>query len=210
MEAGEQRAQPAVEPASAQIGQRIRAVRRAQRLTVDSLAQASGLTRSFLSKVERGRSTASVAALLRIAQALSIPLSALFETSSTRQVLRSSDYPQVNFGGERLTEFLLTPHAERRIQVLLSKIRPGGGSGPELYPLPGEVEFLFVVSGVLEVTFADSTLTLQSGDAVTFDPASYRAFRVPKGAAVTTVLWVISPALPHVVYRGSDAATGAT
>ena len=46
---------------AAEIGRRIMAVRRAQRLTIEALADASGLTKSFLSKVERGRATASVA-----------------------------------------------------------------------------------------------------------------------------------------------------
>ena len=185
------------------VGPRIKAVRRAQRLTIESLAEASGLTKSFLSKVERGKSTPSVAALLRIAQALSIPLSSLFENSATRRVVRALDYPQVNFGGEHLVEYLLTPHSERRVQVMLSKIARGGGSGAELYDLPGDVEFLFVVEGVLEVTFADGPITLRAGDAVTFDPASHRAFRVPDDVDGATVLWVISPALPHTTYRGA-------
>jgi transcriptional regulator with XRE-family HTH domain len=189
-------------------------VRRAQRLTIESLAEASGLTKSFLSKVERSRSTPSVAALLRIAEALGIPLSSLFENGATRRVLRSYDYPQVNFGGERLVEYLLTPHAERRLQVLLSKIASGGGSGAELYQLPGDVEFLFLVDGVLEMTFSDGSITLRAGDALTFDPASYRSFRVPDDAGGATVLWVISPALPHTIRRGApddgvvDAAGG--
>ncbi|NMN95560.1 XRE family transcriptional regulator [Antrihabitans stalactiti] len=188
------------EPAAA-VGLRIRAVRKAQRMTIESLAEASGLTKSFLSKVERGRSTASVAALLRVSEALGIPLSNLFETSTTRSVIRAGEYPAISFGGHALSEYLLTPQSERRIQVLLSKIAPGGGSGSEPYPLPGEVEFVFVVEGVLEVRFADGVVTLGSGDALTFDPASPRAFLVPTSAPTTTVLWMICPALPHTARR---------
>ena len=185
-----------------EVGPRIKAVRRAQRLTIESLAEASGLTKSFLSKVERGKSTPSVAALLRIAEALNIPLSSLFENSATRRVLRSHDYPQVNFGGDGLVEYLLTPHAERRVQVMMSKVAKGGGSGAELYQLPGDVEFLFIVDGVLEITFSDGPITLRAGDALTFDPSSHRSFRVPDDAEGATVLWVISPALPHAIHRG--------
>jgi len=191
-----------------EVGPRIKAVRRAQRLTIESLAEASGLTKSFLSKVERGKSTPSVAALLRIAEALNIPLSSLFENSATRRVIRSYDYPQVNFGGEGLVEYLLTPHAEQRVQVMLSRIASGGGSGADLYHLPGEVEFLFVVDGVLEVTFSDGVITLGAGDALTFDPSSHRAFRVPDDVDGATVLWVISPALPNMIYRGLGNADG--
>jgi transcriptional regulator with XRE-family HTH domain len=184
------------------IGQRIRAVRKAQRMTIDTLAEASGFTKSYLSKIERGRSSASVAALLRISEALSIPLSNLFETSTTRSVIRATDYPTVSFGGKRITEYLLTPHSERRMQVMLSKIDPGGGSGNEPYPLPGEVEFVFVVEGTLELRFLDGVVTLGAGDAMTFEPASPRSFSVPRNGIRTTVLWTICPALPQdVKYR---------
>lgn len=192
---------------AAEIGQRIKAVRRAQQMTIESLAAASGLTKSFLSKVERGRSTASVAALLRVSEALGIPLASLFENSLTRRVTRQHEAPQVNFGGHRMAEFLLTPVSERRVQVLLTRIEPGGGSGDELYQLPGEVEFVYVVSGRLVLTFTDGLVQLEQGDSITFDPSQHRAFRVPDDAPTTSVLWMLAPALPHQVYR-PDAPPG--
>lgn len=184
-----------------EIGRRIKAVRRAQRMTIETLADASGLTKSFLSKVERGRSTASVAALLRISEALGIPLSSLFENSSTRHVVREGEIPQIYFGGHGVTEYLLTPVSERRMQVILSHIDPGGGSGDEPYPLPGEVEFVYVVSGELLLTFSDGDIVVKAGDSVTFDPSQHRSFRVSESADRTTVLWTICPALPNQPLR---------
>lgn len=186
---------------AADIGRRIKALRRAQRLTIEALAGSSGLTKSFLSKVERGRSTASVAALLRISEALGIPLSSLFENSATRHVLRPQDYPRVSFGGHGLVEYLLTPLAERRVQVLMSRIEPGGGSGEDLYPLPGEVEFVFVVDGAVDLTFSDSTVRLSAGDAMTFDPSLHHSFGVPPSGSGATVLWMIAPALAQDPHR---------
>lgn len=68
------------------------------------------VTRSTLSKVERGRSTASAAALLHC-EASSIALSNLFEASATRSVIPASDYPAIDFGGHNISEFLLTPQS---------------------------------------------------------------------------------------------------
>lgn len=166
-------------------------------MTIAELADASGLTKSYVSKVERGLSSASVAALLRVSNALGIPLSSLFETADTRSVVRARDYPAVSFGGHAIDEFLLTPQSEQRVQVLLSKISPGGGSGQEPYPLPGEVEFVYVVSGQLDVAFTDGVVTLDAGDALTFEPSSPHAFQVATTSPDTTVLWMICPALPH-------------
>lgn len=191
----------ATEASTAEVGHRIMAVRRAHGLTLEALADSSGVTKSFLSKVERGRATASVAALLRISEALGIPLSSLFDNSSTRHIVRAGDYPRVAFGGHKMTEFLLTPVAERRAQLLLSKIEPGGGSGQESYALPGEVEFVYVIRGQLRLTFSDQEVDLGPGDALTFDPALYRSFRALDTSQTTEVLWLICPALPQQVYR---------
>ncbi len=186
---------------AAEVGPRIKTVRQARRMTIEALADASDLTKSFLSKVERGKSTPSVAALLRIAASLEIPLSSLFENSATRYVLRAKDLPRIAFGGAKLEEFLLTPQPEQRIQAILSRIQPGGGSGSEPYRLPGEVEFLYVIEGQLELRFPDSMITLGPGDTATFEPSTYRTFGVSADAGPATVLWVIAPALPRAERR---------
>lgn len=177
------------------IGQRLKANRKAQRRTLNEVAQASGVTRGYLSKIERDLASASVAALLRICSALDISLSALFENNSTGRIVRRDNYPSINFGGHDLAEYLLTAPTERRVQVLLSEIRPGGGSGNEPYSLPAEVEFVYVLSGELELGFPDQTVRLCPGDAFTFDAATAHTFRAHSLDQLTSVLWVICPAL---------------
>jgi len=200
---------------SAKIGQRLKAVRRAQRRTLEEVAESSGLTKGFLSKIERDLASASVAALLRICATLGIPLASLFDNESTGQAVRKGAYPKIDFGGQDLAEYLLTPPAERRIQVILSEIAPGGGSGNEGYSLPAEVEFVFVVSGALDLGFAEDTIRLGAGDAFTFDPTTSHTFRAASAQELTTVMWVLSPALaqagadPVAADRASRAAYAA-
>lgn len=180
---------------TARIGAKLKAVRRAQRRTLEEVAEASGLTKGFLSKIERDLASASVAALLRICATLGIPLASLFENDSTGEVVRAGQYPRIDFGGQDLDEYQLTPFAERRVQVLRSDIRPGGGSGPEAYALPAEVEFAYVITGRLAVGFADRTVELGPGDAFTFDASVTHTFRAEASDEVTSVLWVLCPAL---------------
>ena len=177
------------------IGGKLKAVRRSQRRTLEDVAESSGITKGFLSKIERDLAAASVAALLRICTTLGIPLASLFENESTGEVIRAGQYPRIDFGGQDLTEYQLTPFAEQRIQVLRSDIRPGGGSGPEGYTLPAEVEFVYVMTGRVAIGFADRTLELGPGDAFTFDPGVTHTFRAEATEEVTTVLWVLCPAL---------------
>jgi transcriptional regulator with XRE-family HTH domain len=193
---------------TARIGAKLKAVRRAQRRTLEEVAEASGLTKGFLSKIERDLASASVAALLRICATLGIPLASLFENDSTGEVVRAGHYPRIDFGGQDLDEYQLTPFAERRVQVLRSDIRPGGGSGPEAYSLPAEVEFAYVITGRLAVGFADRTVELGPGDAFTFDAAVTHTFRAEATDEITTVLWVLCPALadPMADSTGDPAA----
>lgn len=175
------------------IGDRLRQARLARRLTLAELAEASGLTKGFISKLERDRANTSVAALIRICDALGIRPGELFDAPSG-QVVRRDAYPPINFGGNDMTEYLLTPRGERRIQAILSIVRPGGGSGQEAYELPVDVEFALVLDGSLEVDVDGETVTLGTGDALTFPANNTHAFRNHTRQAAR-VLWVFSPAL---------------
>jgi transcriptional regulator with XRE-family HTH domain len=177
------------------IGARLKAARLARRKTLAEIALESGLTKGFLSKLERDQATASVASLMRLCQALSIPVGSLFH-ASTGEVVRHGAYPPINFGGSGISEFLLTPHGERRVQAILSEIAPGGGSGDELYGLPADVEFVYVIEGRLQVTLRDENIVLEAGDAFTFPPRNQHCFRSTAEGTTTRVLWVFTPALP--------------
>jgi transcriptional regulator with XRE-family HTH domain len=177
------------------IGARLRAVRTARRMTVEDVATAAEVTKGFLSRLERDRANASVAVLVRICKVLELPVGALFEPAPAGQVLRRADYPPIGFGGHGLREHLLTPRGEQRLAAILSDIEPGGGGGAEPYALPADVEFCFVLSGTLELTFPQTgaPILLGPGDTFTFDPGELHTFSA--GARGAQVLWVISPGL---------------
>jgi transcriptional regulator with XRE-family HTH domain len=188
-------AEAAIEPDDELIGARLRAARLARRKTLAEVAAESGLTKGFLSKLERDQVSASVASLVRLCQTLGISVGALFQ-SSNGEVVRHDAYHRINFGGSDLHEYLLTPRGERRVQAILSDIAPGGGSGDEPYALPSDVEFAFVIEGRLEVTVRGEHVVLEAGDAFTFLPRSQHCFRSAATTGRTRVLWVFSPALP--------------
>ena len=92
------------------VGERLRAIRNRRRLTLREVADRAGLSESFLSQVERGRASASIASLRRIADGLGIAISDLFQPLEPTQarVLRRADRPTLAFGilGRKM---LLTP-----------------------------------------------------------------------------------------------------
>jgi quercetin dioxygenase-like cupin family protein/DNA-binding Xre family transcriptional regulator len=182
-------------PAGPRIGARLKAARQARRLTLTDVAEGSGLTKGFLSKLERDQVSASVAALVRVCATLEISPGSLFGPTPTGEVVRAGEYPPIAFGGSGLREHLLSPAGERRLQAILSEISPGGGSGAETYSLPADVEFVLVLEGELEVTVSGTTTVLRTGDALTFPPGAEHGFRSVRSDGVTRVLWVFTPAL---------------
>ncbi len=177
---------------AAELGTRLREVRQRRRETLAIVAERTNLTRGFLSKLENGQTSISVGALLRLCAALEIELSELLAWPSGRLITVAQRQP-LAFGGSGIQEFLLTPSDEHRIQVHLTEIEPGGGSGEDAYELPVQVEFVTVLEGALEVIVNKTAHQLRTGDSLTFASAPH-TFRNP-GDTRARVLWVLAPAI---------------
>lgn len=192
------------------VGPRLRAARLAQRRSLETVAASAGLTKGFLSRLERDQAGASVAALVRLCDSLGIAVGSLFEVPANGTLVRRDEAPSIRFGGSGLRECLLTPSQERRLQVIHSVIEPGGGSGAEAYALPSDVELAYVLEGELEIRFdtkataeddPTGTVRLSPGDAFTFSPRTPHTFRSLREDGSTQVLWVLAPALPDTEER---------
>ena len=110
--------------AEVDVGERLRALRRSRRATLRTIAERSGLSESFLSQVERGRSSASIESLRRVADALGVSMADLFEPDGLPgpRVLRRDERPALSFGvlGKKL---LLTPRPLHHLEVFAGELR---------------------------------------------------------------------------------------
>ena len=117
-----------LDAADTRIGPQLRAARLAARMTMAEVAEKSGLTKGFVSKIERDLANVSVASLMRLCEALGISVGTLFR-ADRGEVVRSGAYPPINFGGSRMREYLLTPSGEKRfIAVTVSPVPSVDGS----------------------------------------------------------------------------------
>lgn len=176
------------------IGPRLREARRQQGLSLAGLAERSGLTKGFLSQVERDLTSPSVGTLLRLCRALDLPVGHLFDGATT-PLVRAGERTPITFGGSGVSEFRLTPADERRVMLLLSEIAPGGGSGDEAYSLGAEAEVAHVIEGTLHIEVAGTHHMLGAGDTLTFDASEPHRWDNPSAAVPARVLWFLAPAL---------------
>jgi transcriptional regulator with XRE-family HTH domain len=174
------------------IGGKIRATRLARGLTLGQVAAAAGLTEGFVSKLERDQVSPSVASLVAVCEALGLKVGDLFDAPESA-IVRAGDGAQINFGGSDAKEYLLSSGNQTSIEVLHSVIEPGGSGGAELYALNCEVEFVYVLSGQLEMVLGPERHLLNTGDAMTFRGRDPHTWLNPSDQQVE-VLWVMSPA----------------
>ena len=178
-------------------GGRLRHAREAKRMSLGDLAERSGVTKSFLSRVERDETSPSVASLVAICDALGLAMAELFAVPQTTLVRRGdrpqiADLPKV----DDVIDTLITPAHERHVTVLETVVAPGGSGGDRLYTMPSEAEVCFVLEGSLEVRVEDETFVLHEGDALTFGAPVPHTWRNAEPAVGARILWILAPALP--------------
>ena len=174
------------------LGDRLRVARKARGLSIEQVAGASGITKSFLSRLERDAAAASVATLLRVCNAIGIRPGSLFEAPETKLVRAGKGTP-INLGGEAMSEYLISDSGNTHMMALLSVIEPGGGSGPEPYTLNAEHDLVHVKAGELVVHVDNVSYHLREGDTLTFPPSLPHSWVNPSKTAQTLAVWVIVP-----------------
>ncbi len=176
-----------------EIGSRLREVRRGQHRTLRDVADAAGISESFLSQVERAKVSASVATLRRIAVVLGVTVGDLFQETPTRQptVLRAENRPTLTFGvfGRK---FHLHTAPERAFDSLLGEFDPGGSTGDEPYSHGDSEEFMLIVDGAAQFQLGGDNISLGQNDSIVYrSSVPHRLVADPVMGA--RVLWITSP-----------------
>ncbi|MGN6300774.1 MAG: helix-turn-helix domain-containing protein [Angustibacter sp.] len=177
----------------ARLGARLRAARKAHGYTLEQLATAAGLTKGFLSRVERDETSLSVASLITICEVISINPGSLFSAPDVELVRRDSA-PAINLGGTGVSEKLMTPRGQPRVQVVHTTAEPGAAGGPDLYTINCEIEVVYVIKGTVDLVFADRRERLTVGDALTLRGGEPHTWENPSASRGAEIVWVLTPA----------------
>jgi transcriptional regulator with XRE-family HTH domain len=180
------------EAVQVELGERLRAIRQLRRKTLREVAAVAGVSESFLSQLERGRTNSTIATLQRLATALGIEVSDLFSTGEPRPRVLRREAREFVAWGELGRKALLTPKPFHSLEIVVARFEPGGSTGDEPYVHGDSEELLVVVEGDVHVQLGTDVHELAAGDSVHYQSSTPHRVSNP-GDETAEVMFVISP-----------------
>jgi DNA-binding transcriptional MerR regulator/mannose-6-phosphate isomerase-like protein (cupin superfamily) len=178
-------------PKASPVGSRLRRLRLQRKAPLSRVAHATDVSVGFLSAVERGQMTASVATLRRLARFYHVNILSLFNPSEANPGrVKPTDRKVLEVGPGVRMELLSWGNAAM-MEPHLFRIAPSAGSG-ESYAHDGE-EFLYILRGSLEIVLnGGEKQRLEEGDSFYFESSNEHHWKNP-GKKETLVLWINTP-----------------
>ncbi len=178
------------------LGSKLRSARKSLGKTLEEVAQEIGVTKSFLSQVERGKSSPSITTLRNIAKVLRIPIFLLFNivegNDYKKNILVKKDERQIIVLPQASISYqLLSPDFNRKIEMILTELEPNSSSCDEPMFHNGE-ECAFLLTGKALVEIGEDKYVLEEGDSLYFDSGiPHRIVNI--GDTKVTIISAITP-----------------
>ncbi len=164
----------------AQLAETLRTKRKGKGLAIEQLAEASGVSRSMISKIERAEAVPSTSVLSRLAEALGVTFSQLLVEPEEQDVvvLPQRVQPVLRDQASGFTRRCISPILPGRgIDWVLNTLPVGSTTGEFTAHRRGTDEYIYVLSGTLEARLGEQSHRLEAGDAVYFQATSTHEFR---------------------------------
>jgi transcriptional regulator with XRE-family HTH domain len=185
---------------NALIAQRIRQLRDEQDLSLAALAERSGVSRSNISLIERGESSATATVLDKLSAALGVTVASLFEqpAASPNPLARALEQQSWTDPGSGYVRRNLSPPTGSPIQLVEVSFPPGQRVAYETGPREAEVhQQVWLIEGSMEITLGDTRWTLAPGDCLAMRLDQPTAFHNPGPRPARYLVALVSqPAKP--------------
>jgi transcriptional regulator with XRE-family HTH domain len=175
------------------VGKNLRRLRTERGLSLEKLAQASGVSRAMLGQVELGQSAPTINVLWKIARAVDVPFSALISSTSQSsvKVLREKDAKKLlSHDGSFASRALFPFDESRRVEFYELTLAAKGVEAADAHAA-GTLENLVVTRGQLDLETGGEVFSLDTGDAILFEADKPHVYRNP-GSSETRVYLVMT------------------
>jgi len=172
------------------IGKVLRELRKQRELSLNELAQLSGVSRSMLSQMETGRSIPSVVVLCKIARTFDVPVTVFLKSESDEQpcFLSGEETPlRISADGKCAWRCLMPDGQERKTEFYELTLRGGGIEKVAPYP-QGVRANLALNEGSLLVALGGRRHRLTAGDVFEFAASAPHSYINPGSAEALAYL----------------------
>ncbi|MGV9384066.1 helix-turn-helix domain-containing protein [Nonomuraea sp. NPDC003707] len=164
--------------------------------SLEELASHSGISRSTLSRLERGEISPTAALLGRLCAVYGRTMSRLLAEVEAEppQLVRAG--AQAVFRDEEsgfVRRSVSPPHPGMRGEVVEGRLRPGADISYDASPVPGLEQHIWVLEGAVEITANGHTHTVETGDCLRFRLWGPSRFRCPGPDPVRYAVLIVLP-----------------
>ncbi|MBL9116206.1 MAG: helix-turn-helix transcriptional regulator [Verrucomicrobiaceae bacterium] len=154
------------------LGRRVKKLRTDRGWSLEELSQASGVSRSMLSEIEREKANPTLTVTFRIARAFGLSLQEIIESAeslvSRIQVIRADDPAQVYRSDKQCEIRTLSPiNLEKDVEFYQLTLRPGGSLKSQAH-FDGTREFIVIEQGRVRIESDSDQSELTKGDSGTY------------------------------------------
>ncbi len=177
-----------------ELGKKILDIRLTRKVSLRDLAKHTGLSRSFLSQVEHGKTSPSISSLEKIAKALNTPLGRFFEGEFPKRFSIVKRKKEKKFAAKDLKAFyeIIVPNIfGPALSPVLFTLKVGGEISKPQFEAFKEERFIYVLKGKIELACLKGKFILEEGDSLycKCDASCNKMSNV--GNQEATVLWVM-------------------
>ncbi|MHC2625779.1 transcriptional regulator with XRE-family HTH domain [Bradyrhizobium huanghuaihaiense] len=195
---------PAIEADDAvdqRLGETVRLLRQRAGLSIQDVANKTGLSNGMISQLERARAMPSIRTLRLLSIALDVPISYFFETSDPdnvqRYIVRKNARRLLRLTASGVVKEALTPDGKGQLELYELTLNPGASSGTDFLQHTGE-KAGYILSGSLRLWLDNQAHLLEAGDSFRFPSIVPHMFdnptqQVARAIWVTTLLKTDSP-----------------
>lgn len=177
-----------------QISRKIKELRLKHDMTLKELSDATGLSVSFLSQVERGSTSLALTSLKKIADTFNVPMYHFFEEPENwRFLLKKEEQKPFQITGSDYTYIRLTgKFSNMRLEPMIVRVPPCDYYR-EKTQHSGE-EFFYVLSGKIVFKIGKEEFQLTAGDSIHYPSEVPHAWKNP-GKEDAVLLCVLTPTI---------------
>lgn len=176
------------------LGETLRSARRARSLSLSEVAAVTGISASFLSLVENGKSDITIGRLVRLVAFYELPLADLLPAAvpADADIVRKAEQRTLPSPAEGIRFRLLSGHTQRAMMPMIVEFDPGAHLAE--YGRHAGEEFVHVLRGrlILELEGAEPRV-LQAGDSAHYSAERPHLFRNASDTAPLRLICIDTP-----------------